>query len=199
VPPLELAQEPTQNPLLLPFAASLFCNIRHIKRIWRKRVGVEPKHSTPKSRRMMTLRLPPSSNWSQLESGSQERIFGPARGGGASSCERKNRDHAGGWGLLRGAATTASPASAIATFSEAIAASSSLTDSWCCGRTRALSVWACSIRYSGQRFRLGAERCPPQLTCPQRSPLPCWGWVNPWSDRNVGANSQQVIHSTEGR
>jgi hypothetical protein len=35
---------------------------------WRKRVGVEPKHSTPKSRRMMTLRLPPSSNWSQLES-----------------------------------------------------------------------------------------------------------------------------------
>ncbi len=27
--------------LLLPFAASFFCNIRHIKRIWRKRVGVE--------------------------------------------------------------------------------------------------------------------------------------------------------------
>jgi hypothetical protein len=43
VPPFELAQEPTQNPLLLPFAASLFCNIRHIKRIWRKRVGVELK------------------------------------------------------------------------------------------------------------------------------------------------------------
>jgi hypothetical protein len=41
VPPLELAQEPTQNPLLLPFAASLFCNIRHVKRMWRKRVGVE--------------------------------------------------------------------------------------------------------------------------------------------------------------
>jgi len=36
---------------------------------------------------------------------------------------------------------TASTASAIATFSEAIAASSSLTDSWCGGRTRALSVW----------------------------------------------------------
>jgi hypothetical protein len=35
--------------------------------IWRKRVGVEPKHSTPNSRRMMTLQLPPSSNWSQLE------------------------------------------------------------------------------------------------------------------------------------
>jgi len=30
-----------QNLLLLPFAASLFCNIRHITRIWRKRVGVE--------------------------------------------------------------------------------------------------------------------------------------------------------------
>jgi hypothetical protein len=28
--------------LLLPFAASFFCNIRHIKKIWRKRVGVEP-------------------------------------------------------------------------------------------------------------------------------------------------------------
>jgi hypothetical protein len=25
-----------------PFAASFFCNIRHIKQIWRKRVGVEP-------------------------------------------------------------------------------------------------------------------------------------------------------------
>ena len=36
--------------------------------IWRKRVGVEPKYSTPNSRRMMTLQLPPSSNWSQLES-----------------------------------------------------------------------------------------------------------------------------------
>ena len=36
---------------------------------WRKRVGVEPKISTPKSRRMMVLRLPLSSNWSQLESG----------------------------------------------------------------------------------------------------------------------------------
>jgi hypothetical protein len=41
VPPLELAQEPHPNLLLLPFAASFFCNIRHIKRIWRKRVGVE--------------------------------------------------------------------------------------------------------------------------------------------------------------
>jgi len=36
---------------------------------WRKRVGVEPKSSIPKSRRMMTLQLPPCSNWSQLESG----------------------------------------------------------------------------------------------------------------------------------
>jgi hypothetical protein len=34
---------------------------------WRKRVGVEPKLSTPNSRRMMTLWLPPNSNWSQLE------------------------------------------------------------------------------------------------------------------------------------
>jgi hypothetical protein len=38
------------------------------RQMWRKRVGVEPKHSTPNSRRMMTLWLPPSSNWSQLES-----------------------------------------------------------------------------------------------------------------------------------
>ena len=43
--PLELAQKPTQNPLLLPFAASPFYNIRHIKRIWRKCVGVECNHS----------------------------------------------------------------------------------------------------------------------------------------------------------
>jgi len=50
VPPLELAQEPTQNSLLLPFAASLFCNIRHINRIWRKRVGVEPTIRPAKDR-----------------------------------------------------------------------------------------------------------------------------------------------------
>ncbi len=31
-------------------------------------MGVEPKLSIPNSRRMMTLRLPPSPNWSQLES-----------------------------------------------------------------------------------------------------------------------------------
>jgi hypothetical protein len=36
---------------------------------WRKRVGVEPNYQTPKSRRMMALRLARSSNWSQLESG----------------------------------------------------------------------------------------------------------------------------------
>jgi hypothetical protein len=30
--------------------------------------GVELKRWTPNSRRMMTLQLPPSSNWSQLES-----------------------------------------------------------------------------------------------------------------------------------
>ncbi len=35
-------------------------------RLWRKRVGVEPKLSTPNSRRMMTLQLPPSLNWSQF-------------------------------------------------------------------------------------------------------------------------------------
>ncbi len=29
-----------------PFAASFFCNFRQIKRLWRKRVGVEP---TPES------------------------------------------------------------------------------------------------------------------------------------------------------
>jgi hypothetical protein len=33
--------------------------------LWRKRVGGEPKHSTPNSRRMMTLQVPPGSNWSQ--------------------------------------------------------------------------------------------------------------------------------------
>jgi len=38
------------------------------RQMWRKRVGVEPKLSTPNSRRTMTLQLPPSSNWSQLES-----------------------------------------------------------------------------------------------------------------------------------
>jgi hypothetical protein len=31
----------TQNLLLLPFAASFFCNFRQIREIWRKRVGVE--------------------------------------------------------------------------------------------------------------------------------------------------------------
>ena len=31
-------------------------------------VGIEPKDSIPKSRRMMTLQPLPSSNWSQLES-----------------------------------------------------------------------------------------------------------------------------------
>src|SRR5580698_1916121 len=36
--------------LLLPFAASFFCNIRHIKRIWRKRVGVEPTILAAKDR-----------------------------------------------------------------------------------------------------------------------------------------------------
>src|SRR5258705_8664169 len=35
---------------------------------WRKRVGVEPKLHTSISRRFNTLLLPPSSNWSQLES-----------------------------------------------------------------------------------------------------------------------------------
>src|SRR6266436_3512976 len=50
VPPLELAQEPHPNLLMLPFAASFFCNIRHIKRIWRKRVGVEPTIRPAKDR-----------------------------------------------------------------------------------------------------------------------------------------------------
>src|SRR5258708_14397936 len=45
-----MAQEPIQNPLLLPFAASLFCNIRQIIRIWRKRVGVEPTIRPTKDR-----------------------------------------------------------------------------------------------------------------------------------------------------
>src|ERR1700681_1507055 len=45
-----MAQEPIQNPLLLPFAASLFCNIRHLKQIWRKRVGVEPTIRPAKDR-----------------------------------------------------------------------------------------------------------------------------------------------------
>ena len=31
----------TQKPLLLPFAASFFCNFRQIREIWRKRLGVE--------------------------------------------------------------------------------------------------------------------------------------------------------------
>jgi hypothetical protein len=31
----------TQNLLLLPFAASFFYNFRHVRQIWRKRVGVE--------------------------------------------------------------------------------------------------------------------------------------------------------------
>jgi hypothetical protein len=37
-------------------------------RLWRKRVGVEPKLPTSNSRRFKTLPFPPSSNWSQLES-----------------------------------------------------------------------------------------------------------------------------------
>src|SRR5882762_4887382 len=44
------------------------------RQMWRKRVGVELKHSTPNSRRMMMLQLPPGSNWSQLES---ERFTSP--------------------------------------------------------------------------------------------------------------------------
>jgi len=53
---------------LPPFAASFFCNFRQINRIWRKRVGVELKPHISNSRRIMTLLLPPGSNWSQLES-----------------------------------------------------------------------------------------------------------------------------------
>jgi len=44
-----------------------------------ERVGVEPQHSTPNSRQMMTLQLPPRSNWSQLES-IRDRSFS-VRGG----------------------------------------------------------------------------------------------------------------------
>ena len=36
--------------LLPPFAASFFCNSRHVKRIWRKRVGVEPTIRPAKDR-----------------------------------------------------------------------------------------------------------------------------------------------------
>jgi hypothetical protein len=40
----------TQNLLLLPFAASFLCNIRHTSQIWRKRVGVEPTIRPAKDR-----------------------------------------------------------------------------------------------------------------------------------------------------
>jgi hypothetical protein len=36
------------------------------------------KHSIPNSRRMMTLRLPPSPNWSQLESTLAQQPLGPS-------------------------------------------------------------------------------------------------------------------------
>ncbi len=49
VPP-KLAQKPGPNSLLLPFAASFFSNIRQIKKIWRKRVGVEPTILAAKDR-----------------------------------------------------------------------------------------------------------------------------------------------------
>src|SRR5258708_19291615 len=39
-----------QNLLLLPFAASSLCNIRHTSQIWRKRVGVEPTIRPAKDR-----------------------------------------------------------------------------------------------------------------------------------------------------
>jgi len=72
-PRLNWHKNRTQNLLLLPFAASFLCDFRQIKELWRKRVGIELKRLTPKSRRMMTLQLPPSSNWSQLESGLDSR------------------------------------------------------------------------------------------------------------------------------
>jgi hypothetical protein len=37
----ERAQKPSGFLLMPSFAASFFCNIRHITKIWRKRVGVE--------------------------------------------------------------------------------------------------------------------------------------------------------------
>jgi len=35
------SQKPDAYPLMPPFAASFFCNYRHMKKLWRKRVGVE--------------------------------------------------------------------------------------------------------------------------------------------------------------
>jgi hypothetical protein len=49
VPLFELLQGPDPQSLLLPLAAPLFGNIRQIKKIWRKRVGVEIAESLSKS------------------------------------------------------------------------------------------------------------------------------------------------------
>jgi hypothetical protein len=45
-----LARNRCHNLLLLPFAAQFFCKIRHVRRIWRKRVGVEPTILAAKDR-----------------------------------------------------------------------------------------------------------------------------------------------------
>src|ERR1700682_5915369 len=37
-------------PLMPPIAASFFCNFRHVKKLWRKRVGVEPTIRPAKDR-----------------------------------------------------------------------------------------------------------------------------------------------------
>jgi hypothetical protein len=47
---LNLLKNRTQNLLLLPFAASFFCNFLHIKKLWRRRVGVEPTIRSAKGR-----------------------------------------------------------------------------------------------------------------------------------------------------
>jgi hypothetical protein len=70
-PPPPISSETGPLLSLPPFAASFFGNFHHVREIWRKRVGVEPKLQTPNSRRMMTLQLPPNSNWSQSESNSR--------------------------------------------------------------------------------------------------------------------------------
>jgi hypothetical protein len=57
------------NFLLPRLPTRLLPSLLTVHAIWRKRVGVEPKLWTLKSRQMMTLQLPLSSNWSQLEAG----------------------------------------------------------------------------------------------------------------------------------
>jgi hypothetical protein len=76
---------------LLPFAASFFCNFRLIKKIWRKRVGVERTHQSAKAWALKALQPhAPANGYKRYIASSAYLVpcLGTACFGGAVRVER---------------------------------------------------------------------------------------------------------------